>query len=455
MSLRALAGLAIYNVLLLGIGSALLWGVGGWRWWTDLLRLAGVAYLLGVAAIMVVLTLELVVGVPITLATGVVSGTAVFLAGVGLGLRRGCSRPALPPHGWRVPGISVVAALFISAIAVFLEALFRGGRLASIRLEWDGWAFWVPKAKAIYSFGELDPEFLLAVPTWTASYPPGLPALHGLAFHAMGAADSVTLHLQYWFYAVGFVTAVVGLLAGRVRQAILFPLLLVALVMPSLVYQWISINADVPLAHLVAVAALLVVLWVVERQTWQLVSATALLSGAILTKREGILLVACVLLAGFAASVKERRALWPRLALAALGAVALTLPWRIWFTTQGLPSDGPTRRLSGQLRPPRTRLAGLRARRRYVRGQRPVAGRPDRRRCGTRSCPRREGVAALGFHSSVRGLGTPGGFVGDLGEHGVVVRAGQRRQPDRPPARHADARARGAHPAPPGRRVDG
>ena len=97
----------------------------------------------------------------------------------------------------------------------------------------------------------------------------------------MGAADSVTLHLQYWSMLFGGATAVVGLLAGRVRQAILFPLLLVALVMPSLVYQWISINADVPLAHLVAVAALLVVLWVVERQTWGNSSrATALLSSA-------------------------------------------------------------------------------------------------------------------------------------------------------------------------------
>ena len=342
MTLRAIGGLAAYNILVFGIGSGLLWGLGGWRSWTDLLRLAGVAYLLGLAAMMIVLTLELVVGIPVTLATAAVSGAAIFLAGGGIGVLRGHPRPTLPSFRWRVPRISLFVALFVAAIVVFLEALFRAGRLASIGLEWDGWAFWVPKAKALYFSGELDTEFLFALPPWTPSYPPGLPVLHGLAFHAMGSADSVTLHLQYWFYAVGFVAAVVGLIAPRVRPAILFPLLLVVLVTPSLVYQLVSVNADVPLAYLVGIAALLVVLWLEERQEWQLATATVLLSGAILTKREGLLLVACVVLAGFAASFRERRALWPRLAVAAVVAFAITLPWRFWFTAKGLPSDGPT-----------------------------------------------------------------------------------------------------------------
>ena len=341
MTLRAIGGLATYNILVFGVGSGLLWGLGGWRFWSDLFRLAGVAYLLGLATMMITLTLALVVGLPLTLATAAASGAALFLTGVGLGALRGNPRPTLPAQRVRVPGLSLFVALFVAAIVVFLEALFRAGRLASIGLEWDGWAFWVPKAKALYFFGELDTEFLFALPPWTPSYPPGLPALHGLAFHAMGSADASTLHLQYWFYAVGFVGAVIGLLATRVRQAILFPLLLVVLVTPSLVYQFVSVNADVPLAYLVAIAALLVVLWLEERQDWQLATATMLLSGAILTKREGILLVACVFLAGFAASVKERRTLWPRLAIAVGVAFAITLPWRVWFMEKGLPSDGP------------------------------------------------------------------------------------------------------------------
>ena len=35
----------------------------------------------------------------------------------------------------------------------------------------------------------------------------------------MGGVDVVTLHLQYWFYAVGFVAAVAGMLLGaRARR---------------------------------------------------------------------------------------------------------------------------------------------------------------------------------------------------------------------------------------------
>jgi hypothetical protein len=59
-----------------------------------------------------------------------------------------------------------------------------------------------------------------------------------------------------------------------------------------------------------------------------------------LTKREGMLFAACVLLAGFVASFAERRQLWRPLFLAGLIAIALVLPWRIWLTVHDLPSTG-------------------------------------------------------------------------------------------------------------------
>jgi hypothetical protein len=60
-----------------------------------------------------------------------------------------------------------------------------------------------------------------------------------------------------------------------------------------------------------------------------------------LTKREGILFAACVLLAALVASFVDRRRLWKPLLAAGLLAFALALPWRIWFTAHGLPGDGP------------------------------------------------------------------------------------------------------------------
>jgi hypothetical protein len=340
VTIRAIGGLVVFNFCILGTGAGVLWGLRGWRWWTDFVRLAGVAYMLGVASLTVLLTLELVLGIPVTLATIVLS--CILLVGSGLvaGRVRGHSSPALRPPGWHFPGLSLFAALFVAGIVVYLEGLFRVGRLSSIVGDWDSWAFWVPKAQTIYWSGRLEPEFLSLLPGG-ASYPPGLPALHAGAFHAMGSADTVTLHLQYWFYAAGFVAAVAGLLARRVHQAILFPILLLALIAPSLVERTTMAYGDIPLAYLVALAALLVVLWVEEQRIWQLAAATVLLSGAMLTKREGILFAICVLLAGFVASWKERHLVWKRLVAAGLVSFALSLPWRIWFTAHGLPSDAP------------------------------------------------------------------------------------------------------------------
>lgn len=340
MTIRAITGLAVFNLAVLGVGAGLLWGLGALRWWTDLVRLAGVAYLLGLASLMILLTCELVLGVPINLVTSALSLVGLAAAGLALGIGRGHARPSLRPPEWHFPRISLFVAVSLSGMVVYFEGLFRAARLSSILGEWDGWSSWVPKAKAIYFFGSLEPELLVFIPG--PSYPPGLPALHAVAFHAMGSADDVTLHVQYWFYAVGFTAALAGLLAPRVRQTILVPLLMLILLAPSLVARLTWTYADLPFGYLIAIAALLLILWVEEQRSWQLAAATILLSGAMLTKREGILFAACVLLAAFATSWRERRVVWPRLAVGGLAAFALALPWRIWFMAHGLPSDAPT-----------------------------------------------------------------------------------------------------------------
>jgi hypothetical protein len=340
VTVRAIGGLFVYNVFILAAGAGVLWGIRGWRWWTELARLAGVAYLLGASALMVLLTFEVVVGIPIGLGTYLLSGAGLVALGVLAGRARGFTAPGLHPAGWRFPGIPLFAALFVAGIVVYLESLFRADRLAGAAREWDSWAFWIPRAKELYLSGNLEPAFLLQLEQGP-SYPPGLATIQAGAFHAMGSADTTTLHLQYWFLAVGFVAAAIGLLAPRVHQAILLPLLLAFLVAPNLL-EWITtVYADIPLGYLVATAALLVILWIEEKEPWLLAAATVLLAGAMLTKREGLLFVACVLLAGLVASFADRRRLWRRLLLAGLIAFALVLPWRIWFTVQGFPGDGP------------------------------------------------------------------------------------------------------------------
>jgi hypothetical protein len=339
MTIRAIGGLVGLNIAFVSVGLALLFGFGALRRWSDLLRLAGVAYFTGVASAMVVLTLELVVGMPVDLGTSVASLAALAAAALVAGLRRSRGRRLARPT-LSIGSTSIFVASCFAGLVVYFEALFRASRLSPTLAEWDGWSTWVPKAKAIYFFGHLDPSLLAFTPG--PSYPPGLPAVHALAFHAMGSPDDVTLHLQYWHYALAFTAAVGGLLASRVRGAILLPVLMAALVAPSFITRLTWTYADLPLGYLVALAALLLGLWLSEREEWQLAFATILLGGAMLTKREGILFAACVLCAAFIGSYADRRSAWPRLGLSGLLAFLFVLPWRIWFLAHGIPSDAPS-----------------------------------------------------------------------------------------------------------------
>ena len=83
---RALVGLFAYNVFFLVAGAGVLWGIRGWRAWTELVRLAGLAYFLGVGSLMVLMTFELTVGIPVTVATILLDGA--LLVAVPASLRR-------------------------------------------------------------------------------------------------------------------------------------------------------------------------------------------------------------------------------------------------------------------------------------------------------------------------------------------------------------------------------
>src|SRR5207244_1979920 len=138
---------------------------------------------------------------------------------------------------------SIWSGALLALLVVSLEAVFRKGRLQGL-LEFDGWDSWGPRAKALYHFGRLDPHFLEGLPG--GSYPPGLPALLATGLHAIGSDDVVTLHLQYWFLGVGFVAAVVGLLATRVAPLLFLPFALVIFVLPDIRSRSVDMYADPP-----------------------------------------------------------------------------------------------------------------------------------------------------------------------------------------------------------------
>ncbi len=341
MTVRSLLGLVGLNLLALGVGAGLLWGLRGWRSWWELGRLAGLAYMLGVAGLGVALTLVLVAGIPFSLATILLTGLVLAGVGVLVGRRLGRPRPVLGAGPRR---IALAGAALAALVVVYLEALFRAARLSGL-YAFDAWSFWVPKAKAIYFFGGLDEQFFSELPN--ATYPPLVPALEASAFHFMGSPDAVTLHVQFWFFLAGFVAAVAGLLATRVPVVLLWSFVLLALVSPRVVGRTLEPQADFILDYLFGLAALLVVLWLLERQPWQLASAALFLGAMMLTKREGQLLAVCVVAAALVASRRDWRSAWPRLGLASACAILLALPWRIWYVshdlTGELPESGVTR----------------------------------------------------------------------------------------------------------------
>jgi len=338
VSVRTISGLVALNASFAALGLSVLYALRGFSCWQDAARLAGLGHLLGVAGFGVVWTELLVLGVPFD-RWSIVATLILGIAGACLaGRLLGRPVPRLP----RGPGVTTLALLVtaggVALVGLLLEALFRAARLQSLQA-FDAWAFWVPKAKALYFFEELDQQVFTvsAGPT----YPPLLPIMDAAAFHAMGSVDVVTLHLQFWFLLLGAVAAVAGCLYRHVPAWLLWPSLLVVLVVPRFGERLLTPQADVLVDVFFVVAALLVALWLEDGERWRLGAAAVLLAGATLTKREGILFAAVVVLAGLVASWRTRRSAWPRLGGVALVVVAAAIPWRLWYRAHDVTGEAP------------------------------------------------------------------------------------------------------------------
>ena len=186
MTVRALAGLAALNVAYAVVGLSLLWAALAFRTWGGLLRLAGLGYLLGLAAFGVLWTALLVAGVPFGVVVVVLSLVVLTAAGLVAGRLRGAGFDGARPCLGAGP-ILLVSAASVALAGMFLEALFRTARLSSLQ-EYDAWAFWVPKGLAIFYFDGLDVHVFTTTPN--ATYPPLQPVLDAAAFHAMAARTS-------------------------------------------------------------------------------------------------------------------------------------------------------------------------------------------------------------------------------------------------------------------------
>jgi hypothetical protein len=341
LTVGAIASLVVLNLGFAAVGGSLLWGLRGWRWWTEVVPLVGLAYFLGIAALVVVLSFEVVVGIPFGPAS--VLGTCVLLVacGLGVGSYRRRPRPGLAPPGWRVPSPSLLVALMAAGVILWLEAAFRAARLQPL-WQIDAWGIWTSRAKSLFYTGELGGAAVLRNgDPGELYYPPGLSLLQAQAFEVIGTTDTVTLHLQHWFFALGFLAAVFGLLHDRARATILLPVVLLVLVTPTFDDIAIWPIADPLLGYLASIAAILMYLWLEDGARWRLASATLLLAGAVLVKREAVLVVACIYAAAALASWSRKRTVWPSLCVAGVATILASVSYRMWLFQSG-GSDSPT-----------------------------------------------------------------------------------------------------------------
>ena len=329
--MSAYAGVVLLDALYLGVGAAVLAGLGIARTLKAAALHAGLALVVGWALIGTAASLLLIAGLgavvwQILVAAVIVTGAALMLARR-VPARR--TRRLRNAAGWQT-WIAVAGA---AALVVYLEALFWRSRFAE-PTAWDAWAFWVPKAKSIVYFGGLDTSAGGFTSFANPDYPPFAPAAESLVFRFAGGVRTDVLPLQHWILVAGFFGALAVLLGRRVPPWILWPSLTLLALMPGFTRLVGSSLADEPLAMLVTLAGICAALWLLEDDARLAVLAGIFLVAGTLLKNEGLLyaLLIAILLAVVA---RGHRAVVPG-ALAAAAVIAI-VPWKLWLSANDVP----------------------------------------------------------------------------------------------------------------------
>jgi hypothetical protein len=285
-----------------------------------LTRRVGLAYMLGVAVVGIGTAHLALVQVPI----GLVELIVVAVALVVWRVRR--PRPihrVLQADGAGIAG----GVLFVAAAALLVHA----ARAFTVRplVEWDGWAIWAMKARALYDFDGAQHDVFTTAAYGPLQHPLLLPSLEATGFRAMGTYDGTLIHLQLALLALGFGIALWTLLRERVPAVFAAASVLAIAAAESVLRQLAGNLADIPLALFVALGLVCLARWLLERDTGLLAAATLFLGAATLTKPEGLLFTAAALVAAVAAW--RRELLW-----ATLGVGLIYAPWRIYVAVHHL-----------------------------------------------------------------------------------------------------------------------
>lgn len=319
------------------VGLAMLVGIGLVRDARGAARYLGLALVLGWATTGVAASLALLAGIELWVPTVLVLWGVLTVGSLALA-RYVPARTERAAFEQSFPGQIVAiagAAVLIAVLVAFFQRARASGFLAA-----DVWNYWLPRAKTIFETGTLD----LALGGYGSfthpEYPPLAPVSDAIAFRFMGREDVLLLPVQHWILFAAFLGALAGLLAGRVRPAFLYASLAALSLLPALERLVGSSLADEPLAELFALVGVCAALWLLERD-WRYAAVCGVLLAALpMTKNEGLMLGAVVVLAlGVVTTFRPWRTLVPLAAVVVLAA----LPTRIWHHAHDLRDDSDYR----------------------------------------------------------------------------------------------------------------
>jgi hypothetical protein len=204
---------------------------------------------------------------------------------------------------------------------------------------YDSWTFWTPKAHALWALHGLDASWFTQADLTSRDYPILLPSVEAAGFHLTGYETGL-LDVQSLLFALAFLRALYECCAGRGRSVVLWAVLAMLLVAPSLTDQLAAAEADVPVAAFFGAAGLAGALWLRGRRPGALPVAAVLAAGASATKVEGLVFTIALFLV-LAAVARSASPLVAGVAAVAAGIV----PWRIWLAIHDVPNQGSFGRL--------------------------------------------------------------------------------------------------------------
>ena len=342
---RAQLGIVLLDLLYLGLGAAVLRGTGVRV--AGRIRFAGLSLAVGWAAFASLASLALIAGLSLAVWQIVLLCAAVAAGASALGGRRLCEAAREPAEdGWRRRlglGGAVLLGSYLGLLV--LRALF-----APADVNYDTWAFWLPKAEAITFFGGLDTGSGGFTAFDNPEYPPAAPALAAAAFRFAGGVEPAALPLQHALLGAAFFVAAAALLGRRVPGWILWPSLLALALAPSLGFYFEAALADLPVAYLVGLGGICAALWLLEEAPGSLALAGVFLAAASFTKTEGFMLSVLLVAALALATLARARPRRPLLLLAAAPVLAF-VAWKLWLAANDQPLESVLYSASDALRP--------------------------------------------------------------------------------------------------------